>query len=370
MFWPALFAIGVAQGLFLVTLILLRRSENVLAARLMIGMLVPMVISHVGYFVIRTDFLYDLPQAFGFSFGTVFLFGPLFYLYTRAILDSDFHWTRASWLHFIPYAIQLIINMPFLLEDKAIWIGFIQTFLTGDLRIDTYPKIAFAAQNTHLLVYLVVTFKWIRSRNASSARTSYLVPILARIRWVKALMVAFGLFTATVLSLYVFIVINGKYDPVTNYVYTLTTTGIIYYVGFVLVLNPQIVSPDFNQKYRTYMPFDGDGGEAYVRKLKSVFDDDKLFTNPDLKLAVVAAALKLPQHQVSKLINEKFGKSFTDLVTEYRVREFISRVNDPAHQSHSFLAIALDVGFSSKSAFNSAFKKTTGKTPSDYRKNP
>jgi AraC-like DNA-binding protein len=77
----------------------------------------------------------------------------------------------------------------------------------------------------------------------------------------------------------------------------------------------------------------------------------------------------LPIHLVSKLIHERFGKSFTDLVNEYRVREFVIRAGSGDYSAHSILGIAFDVGFSSKSAFNNAFKKITGKTPSEFRKN-
>ncbi len=365
MFWPALFAIGIAQGLFLITLILFKKSANVLASRLMVGMLVPMVVSHIGYLAIRTDLINILPQLFGLPFGSVFLFGPLFYLYVRAVIDPDFRMTWLSALHFLPYAVQFIMNIPFLLMDKALWIDFVREFMAGQLQIGGYATVVLGLQNAHLLVYLIGTFRWVRSQN--ERESNYFVPVGVRMRWVKGLIFAFALFLLTVFLLYVFIVVRGKFDPLTNYVYTAITTAIIYYVAFVFVLKPQIISPDFNQRYRSYMPFEGENGKIYIEKLQSLFDERKIFIDPDLKLSTVADCLGLPQHQVSKLINDKFGKSFTELVNEYRVREFMQRVNDPAFRSHSLLGIALDVGFSSKSSFNSAFKKITGKTPSEVR---
>jgi AraC-like DNA-binding protein len=115
------------------------------------------------------------------------------------------------------------------------------------------------------------------------------------------------------------------------------------------------------------MQFAGEEGDRYINKLKALMNENKLFTNPDLKLALLSREVGLTPHQLSKLINEKFAKSFNDYVNEHRVNEFILRVNDSKYQSFTIYGIALDVGFNSKSSFNTAFKKITGKTPSDYK---
>jgi AraC-like DNA-binding protein len=117
------------------------------------------------------------------------------------------------------------------------------------------------------------------------------------------------------------------------------------------------------------MQFRGEEGEKYLQKLNALMNEEKIFTNPDLKLSSLAEELGLPSHQLSKLINEKFGKSFSDLVNEYRVKEFIKRLNETQYETFTIYGIALDVGFNSKSSFNSAFKKITGMTPSEYKTN-
>jgi AraC-like DNA-binding protein len=43
---------------------------------------------------------------------------------------------------------------------------------------------------------------------------------------------------------------------------------------------------------------------------------------------------------------------------------------DPAKKHYSILAISEEVGFNSKSAFNTAFKKNVNMTPSEFRKIP
>lgn len=367
MVWTTLFAIGIAQGLFLISLVLYRHSTNRMASRSLSLMLGLMVLSNLSYLTIRTELLRYVPQIYGLSFGSLFLFGPLLYFYSRSILESEFRWRPWYGLHFLPVAIQMCMTIPWYLQDKALWIAFIDAFLEGRLTVDLYPKIVYAIQNLHLLIYLMITVRKIRLEKGVIRQIQYIVPVDARIQWLTRLTVCLGILLATVFSMYIVVIVNGKFNPITNYVYTIVTSGIIYFIAYAYVLNPELITPGFIQKYRTYMPFDGREGEQYTEKLRLLLEKQKVYINPELKLSDIASELGLPQHQVSKLINEKFGKSFTDLINAYRVQEFIDRVNRPEYQSHSVFGLALDVGFNSKSAFNSAFKKLTGRTPSEYR---
>lgn len=368
MLWSAFFLVGILQGLFLISLLIFRKSDNGLASRLMIAMIVPMIISNTGYLIIRTEAVRYVPQMYGLSFGTLFLFGPLIYLYCRSIIDPEFRWDSRQWLHFTPYGIQLVLNLPFLMQDRQNWIGFINDFMAGILPVPSFAVISFIAQDIHLLTYLLVTARRVRLQRQKSTIVHYLVPFAPRIRWVMSLGYAFALLLAVVLAFLIHVVVRGTYDPVTNYVYTLATTGLVYFVAFRFMLSPHVISPDFTQKYGAYRQLSAEEGREYQQKLTTLFEREKIFTDPEFKLPVLAEALGLPPHLVSKLIHERFGKSFTDLVNEYRVREFVTRAGSGDYGSHSILGIAFDVGFSSKSAFNSAFKKITGKTPSQFRK--
>ncbi|MCB0644047.1 MAG: AraC family transcriptional regulator, partial [Phaeodactylibacter sp.] len=63
---------------------------------------------------------------------------------------------------------------------------------------------------------------------------------------------------------------------------------------------------------------------------------------------------------------EGLGMNFNDFVNSYRVAAFKERVQQDAYRHHTLLAIALMVGFNSKTAFNRSFKKLTGQTPRQF----
>lgn len=368
MIWTSLFIISIAQGLFLISLIALKGSKNPIATRLIITMVMLMVFTNFGYLVSRTPLTNSIPYFFAVPFGMILLYGPLMYFYSKSVLDSGFYWKQKYWLHFIPYLIQVCINLPLYTANKEAWGWFNQTFLAGELPIQSAEKIAFAIQDIQLFIYLIITYRWVHSAKSTHGNAQFIISVSARLRWVKQLTACFLIFLITVFTLYLIILFAGFYQPVTNYIYTIVISAVIYFIAYSMVLKPELIILDFTKKYKAYKSFDNPNGDDYVQKIKTLLGEKKIFTNAELKLATIAEEVGLPQHQLSKLINEKFGKSFNDLINEYRVQEFITRINQPEFQSFSIFGVALDVGFNTKSSFNSTFKKFTGKTPSEFRK--
>jgi ligand-binding sensor domain-containing protein/AraC-like DNA-binding protein len=110
--------------------------------------------------------------------------------------------------------------------------------------------------------------------------------------------------------------------------------------------------------------------EAVLPKLKRLMEEEKLFLDPELNLKQLAQKLHVHYNHLSRIINEHIGKSFNDYVNSYRIQEARKRLSDssPVAAKKTVLEIAYDTGFYSKSVFNTAFKKFTGMTPSQFRK--
>ena len=78
----------------------------------------------------------------------------------------------------------------------------------------------------------------------------------------------------------------------------------------------------------------------------------------------IANSTGLSINQVSEIINTAFKKNLNDWINDLRIEE----AKDYLKESElSIKEIYYEVGFNSKSAFNNAFKKRMGTTPSTYR---
>ena len=107
--------------------------------------------------------------------------------------------------------------------------------------------------------------------------------------------------------------------------------------------------------------------QALAAQLEAFMANEKAFLEGDLTLGELSRRINAPPHQLSQLLNQHLGCSFFDYISALRVGEAQRCLTDPAYRSQTVLEIGLAAGFNSKAAFNSAFKRHTGTTPSSYR---
>ena len=108
--------------------------------------------------------------------------------------------------------------------------------------------------------------------------------------------------------------------------------------------------------------------EKELERLKFLFEEKKIYTTQKISLKEVASHLNLPERYVSGIINLYHNSSFSSYVNSFRVKDALRRIQDPKEKNKTLLGIALESGFNSKSSFNTVFKASTGKNPSEFLK--
>lgn len=104
-----------------------------------------------------------------------------------------------------------------------------------------------------------------------------------------------------------------------------------------------------------------------LKRVRKALDDSDVISNPDCTVATIAEICADSARNVSQVINESYGNTFTAVLTEARIREVARRISDSAvYDNFTIEAIGLDIGFRSRGGFVRAFKRHTGMTPSEY----
>ncbi|WP_375238113.1 helix-turn-helix domain-containing protein [Aurantibacter sp.] len=108
--------------------------------------------------------------------------------------------------------------------------------------------------------------------------------------------------------------------------------------------------------------------EELNNKLEKAILEDKVFLNPKLTVKLLATQIDSNEKYMSYLINKKYDKNFSNFINEHRI-EFAKKILvDKDYNQYTIEAIGGLSGFNSKSGFNTFFKKYTGLTPSQYKK--
>jgi AraC-like DNA-binding protein len=108
---------------------------------------------------------------------------------------------------------------------------------------------------------------------------------------------------------------------------------------------------------------------ATLGKLEAVMLAEKPFLDPGFSLPTLSKRLGVSTHHLSQILNEELKQSFFDFLGAYRIQEAQRLLADEGNAYIKIEEIGQMVGYNSKSAFNTAFRKITGSTPSEYRKN-
>lgn len=322
------------------------------------------------------DLIIDKPSNFGMLRGLfAFLQIPAFYLYVLSVCYSDFKLKPKHLLHLLPFLIANAIMIPrFYAVDEASKINFIQNY-------QSMVEIQFNHILIHvqLFAYIIAVFMVLRKakklylENCAGTSISsynwlfqftvvltilYSVALLKNIfkfsdypyisEWIKIGLLVFQLF---IVCWYLFKALNNP--------------GLFRSIDSKLKLVSDIVLEEKNKEESTLN--EKEYNEELL-KLQQYMAEEKPFLDPSLTIQDVSATIQIPVRDLSLLINHKLQQHFYDFVNTYRIEEAMEILKDSTKSKMTVLEILYEVGFNSKSSFNTAFKKHTGDTPTVYRK--
>ena len=144
-------------------------------------------------------------------------------------------------------------------------------------------------------------------------------------------------------------------------------------LGYGLVCVVLFIVPDIVDKTREAVD-SAQSGSALARvdvngaaiKVRALMEEQKLYRDETLTLGKLAEHVGLSNHQLSALLNQHFGFSFSSLLRRYRIAEAKKVL---LHEPHaSVLSVGMAVGFASQSTFYVAFKEEVGMVPGEFRR--
>lgn len=286
-------------------------------------------------------------------FTALYLIGPIDYMYFYSLVYPEFRISLKMKIQLIPAIISLIVESIIHFTGNRYEPDLLIHVVENPLSNWVTPFVVLAA--FLVLGYMIYLLKNILlARNQEKIREGVLVVILA-----NALAIIM-----TFLSLYGFLARNKHLMLSGGFLLTVIHIGIFLAhsrnADFFQLLKQEIR----NGRYRRSI-IKGLDNDLINEQINNLMNEEKLFSNYELKLNDLARRLSLTPHQLSEFINGKYNMSFPHFINSFRIEEAKKLLITNPEQS--VISICFQVGFSSKSAFNAAFRKSAGRSPVEYR---
>lgn len=111
-----------------------------------------------------------------------------------------------------------------------------------------------------------------------------------------------------------------------------------------------------------------DGKEIIKQRIQTFFYDEKIYTNPNLKIKEAASKMGVSDKILSEYLANEVDTNFKDFINTLRINEFKSLLQDQNSKQYSLVGLAEKAGFKSKATFYRVFKNKEQITPNEYLK--
>jgi len=363
--------ISVFVSLLMAFFLLTVKTENKLANRLFALFFIFSAIDLSGFFM----YLYTEDHRNLEIFRATFcLLGmPSFYLYVLSVCYSDFKLKWKHLIHLLPFVIVNLIFIP------RIYLSIVSGSFIGPLNEMSEIYFIQILIEFQYIFYIVSVFL-ILKKYKEIYLENYTNPSVSTYKWLFQMTCVFLIAHSIVLSKNilrysgfkeVFLWANVLVGTIALFITCWFIMKALKYpelfrgVNSKLVLTKDIL-PEIDEKPEAVNQ-QNDLINAQITTLKQYMNEKEPFLDPSLTIQELANQISIPVRDLSVLINHHIDQHFFDFVNEYRIQKAMQILRDKSKNQLTVLEILYEVGFNSKSSFNTSFKKYTNLTPTAYR---
>lgn len=306
------------------------------------------------------------------------LLGPLLWLHTQSVIYRDFRFRPALWLHGLPFSLLTALSLTgYYAQSVTRQRQILHEILDRQLPEGFY--VVSLLIFVHFFVYLFLAVRLIRQyRQALSEQFSALQN--KNLDWLMSTLLFFLLFflggivrTAmayTPLAAYEFLMLIGLLLALLWFINRFLLRALRspeVFMGLSVNDLTQPETPAVDNLQEPAVPSKTEHA-AILARLAEYMETQKPYREPELTLDQLADRLGVRPKLLSVALNEGLGQHFFDYVNRYRINEAKDLLANSPDPKLTVLEVLYQVGFNSKSSFNTLFKKYTGQTPSEVKK--
>ncbi|NQV70430.1 MAG: AraC family transcriptional regulator [Pseudohongiella sp.] len=292
-------------------------------------------------------------------------YGALLYLYCRhSVLDDRFR--AKDLLHLLPIGICYLLNFDLLLAPDLLEQMYLQGIEPESARFALGMFILYA----QAFIYAGYTAHFIyRYQQLAQNNFANFNPDIFDWLWIVQ---GFNFVIWSTKAVAAVVTDNFVLMVVGDFLIVV----LIYTIGMAQWRNPQLFKiagpvkadlpePGSDSDSKGAGALDEDTRSSLLETVVQYMKSQQAFLQSELSLQRLSEAVGISTHHLSEVLNQEEGRNFYNFVNGFRIDYVCDRLK--VDDDIKLLDLGLEAGFSSKSTFNSVFKKHTGMTPSQFR---
>ncbi len=358
--------------LLLAFFLLTVNTKNKLSNRLFAGFLIITTFDLSSFY---TDNYFEANLNFEvFRMTISLLIMPIFYLYVKSVCHSDFRLKLKHLTLIIPFVVaNLVLTPRFYLATPAETIYIYEHFkqmleirffyILGELQYVLYIILVFKILKKYKEIYLEnytnsnnSSYKWLFQMTLFFLIAHCIVFFKSVIRYTDYNVL---LNLSNVIIVIIALIISCWFV-----LKVLNNPDLFKGVDSNMLLVNEVVISTEKESFETPKSAEIASQIEFIRK--HVLENES-YLEPSLTIQELSKQVNIPVRDLSILINHHINQHFFDFINEYRIQKAMDILKNPSKSKLTILEILYEVGFNSKSSFNTAFKKHTNKTPTEFR---
>jgi AraC-like DNA-binding protein len=320
---------------------------------------------------------------------------PLSYLYVRSVLEQQFWLRKTDLLLFIPAVLYTLQMAPFYVLPASRKYEIVAMELADKSLIALEPEgmLPLGAGIIFRMVFglAMVGMQFILIsgyRRKLKGLPDQPIQNIQIVRWLFYFSMVMGSTFGVLLLEYMFQM--SRFIDIWELL-ALTVCGTILFISFYLLFRPNIlyglqgwfqdpgnikgsieevvipadhVNEELDSAKKQTLSLEQ--GKLFKQMIEDHFKEKEPFRKQGYTIRDLSVELSIPSYQLSVFINQEYGKNFNEFVNHNRVAYLQELVKvRPEHLQYTLEALGQVAGFNSRTAFISAVKRKTGRTPSE-----
>ncbi len=358
-----LFLMSTIHGIFLAVIIIAHSKRQINENIFLLLLLLIVSGYQFREFLILQGYFTTFPHLMAVFVPVLYLLGPIYFFYVKFAINQEVKFHNKDFLHIIPAFICFLIILPFYIKSGDEKLALFNAPQSENFKLASNRALFYGFMLLSGFLYCLKSLTLINSVHKHFDGRK-LKSIKSKMKWLKHYTWSFLFFLFCFLIAQLIFIFTDFYQYYVMLGTVLASSILIHFISYWALKESRITS---EEKRKLSSTLSKSKANELKNKINMLLEKEKIYVNSNLSAKDFCDQFSINSKYLSQLINSEYNCNLTYLINSYRIEEAKKILINKEYSHLNFLGIAIKVGFNTKNTFTRAFKRHTGKTPSQFK---